>query len=789
MTNQTIFISHSTADDTAINKIAESLEKAGHTVWVDHRNGIIPGTPSWDKEIRMAIKNADVGVFVMTEKSLDSGICGAECLLILELKKPLYVLRLEACQPENIWLYIKQIQYADLTKNFDVGMASFLEALGGATGDHLPLAFSTHITGRETMQEHLPFLSNPLRGRDDDVRAIQALIGGHVTQIVGLGGWGKSRISAEIALAYPDGAVWHRCSVVSRGYDLLNLFRKHLDLPDDTKADDVLARLAQFKPLVVIDNAEDVAPHTEARKGYVDLLNQLIGYGVPMLLTTRILWDEFKPRKQYPPPQLPTSIASQITADFAESQEIPMTTDQAEAIAIAARLHPRLIEFAVLLIPEIGYEATLRRLKALKHDDIQEALDDMIRKTLEQMRQEAKHGENAYALIHNMTWLQGSFSLDAIQAIQSATITDEDDLLDALTILGRYQFVRRDPTTERYSLMDVVRDTVGYPSDPAIFDAYADFYIGRAKAIFVDLRDNPELWRDHEADFPNIIALGDALSTRTQNGTTGDLSRVMHFAENTGAYVTSRMEQKAWGWLEMGLSAVRELRKSSPDDKELQKNQADLTRRLGLVWDNLGEHQKALELFEQAVSLFRAIGHQKGEAWTLNNIGAITSYLGDKHKALDYFEQALVLVRAVGDKVGESRSLGNIGALWSYLGYNDKALAYYEQILPIFRTLGDKPAEAIVLGNMGSVQLELGDNDKALAYYEQALFIFRIVGDRRGEADILMNIGDTYYQLGNLDEAINYLERAIATTFEGDPNLPKWQEKLTQLKAQRDSSA
>ncbi|MDX2075299.1 MAG: toll/interleukin-1 receptor domain-containing protein, partial [bacterium] len=389
MTNQTIFISHSTKDDDHINRIADTLQQAGHTVWVDHRNGIMPGTPSWDKEIRMAIKNADVGVFIMSENSLDSGICGAECLLVQELKKPLYVLRLQDCKPENIWLYIKQIQYADLVKNFDTGMNAFLGALGGATGAELPTPYLTTVTGRDTLRIYLPFLKNPLRGRNADVQAIQALIGPHITQIIGVGGWGKSRLSAEIALAYPTGAVWHRCSEVSSHTDLLRLFRTHLDLPDETKPDDVLARLGQFKPLVVVDNAEDVMK-ADVREGYVMLLRQVVANDVPVLITTRRLWDEFKPRKQYPPPQLPSAIASQITADFAHSQDIPLTLDQADALATAARRHPRLIEFAVLLIPEIGYDVTLRRLKSLKDDNIQEALDDMIRKTLDQMRDEAK---------------------------------------------------------------------------------------------------------------------------------------------------------------------------------------------------------------------------------------------------------------------------------------------------------------------------------------------------------------------------------------------------------------
>lgn len=71
-----LFISHSTKDDAAIDDIAEKLEAADFQVWVDHREGIEPGTPSWDRAIREAIMLSDAGLFVMSPPSLESEICG-----------------------------------------------------------------------------------------------------------------------------------------------------------------------------------------------------------------------------------------------------------------------------------------------------------------------------------------------------------------------------------------------------------------------------------------------------------------------------------------------------------------------------------------------------------------------------------------------------------------------------------------------------------------------------------------------------------------------------------------
>ncbi|UWU50260.1 Tetratricopeptide repeat-containing protein [Limnospira platensis C1] len=71
------------------------------------------------------------------------------------------------------------------------------------------------------------------------------------------------------------------------------------------------------------------------------------------------------------------------------------------------------------------------------------------------------------------------------------------------------------------------------------------------------------------------------------------------------------------------------------------------------MYDSLGEKQTALDYYNQALPLLRAVGDRGGEATTLNNIGAVYSDLGEKQTALDYYNQALPLFRAVGDRGGK----------------------------------------------------------------------------------------------------------------------------------------
>ncbi|NJR25940.1 MAG: tetratricopeptide repeat protein, partial [Richelia sp. CSU_2_1] len=109
----------------------------------------------------------------------------------------------------------------------------------------------------------------------------------------------------------------------------------------------------------------------------------------------------------------------------------------------------------------------------------------------------------------------------------------------------------------------------------------------------------------------------------------------------------------------------------------------------------------AIAQFEIALKLYREAGDRRREARTLNNIGLVYDLLGEKQKALEYYNQSLPLRRAVGDRHGEAITLNNIGQVYSELGEQLKALEYYSQSLPLFRVLDDAGGEASNLNNIG----------------------------------------------------------------------------------------
>jgi CHAT domain-containing protein/Tfp pilus assembly protein PilF len=182
---------------------------------------------------------------------------------------------------------------------------------------------------------------------------------------------------------------------------------------------------------------------------------------------------------------------------------------------------------------------------------------------------------------------------------------------------------------------------------------------------------------------------------------------------------------------------------------------------IGAVYDSLGEMQKALEKFNEALPLERAVGDRVVEATTLNNIGQSYYSLGEMQKALEKYNESLSLTRAVGDRRGEAVTLTNIGRVYLSLGETQKALEKYNEALTLSREVGARRGEATTLNNIGRVYLSLGEMQKALDKFNEALSIRLAIGERREEAYTLLGIAQAEQKRGNLTQARRTIEQAV----------------------------
>jgi hypothetical protein len=113
MPKQTAFISYSRRNKEFVDRVASDLSKAGFSIWRDSEN-LSVGTPSWEKAIREAIKQAEVVVLIASPDSLTSDYVQGELALAKIYHRPIYPIWADGNQwIECVPLDMVNYQYVD----------------------------------------------------------------------------------------------------------------------------------------------------------------------------------------------------------------------------------------------------------------------------------------------------------------------------------------------------------------------------------------------------------------------------------------------------------------------------------------------------------------------------------------------------------------------------------------------------------------------------------------------------------------------------------------------------
>jgi hypothetical protein len=125
-----VFISHSSVDKPFARKLITSLEKEGHTCWIDEKE-IKVGERIVGK-IQEGLESSEYLALLLSKQSVQSKWVEEEWVTqywgqVNSGKVKLLPLLIEECKIPNI---LQGIKYADFTKGYDIGLAGLLIALG-----------------------------------------------------------------------------------------------------------------------------------------------------------------------------------------------------------------------------------------------------------------------------------------------------------------------------------------------------------------------------------------------------------------------------------------------------------------------------------------------------------------------------------------------------------------------------------------------------------------------------------------------------------------------------------
>jgi tetratricopeptide (TPR) repeat protein len=124
------------------------------------------------------------------------------------------------------------------------------------------------------------------------------------------------------------------------------------------------------------------------------------------------------------------------------------------------------------------------------------------------------------------------------------------------------------------------------------------------------------------------------------------------------------------------------------------------------------------------LALHKNLGSKGNQAYTLKCMGEVYAKSGDHQKALEHYNEALPLFREVGNRVEEALTLNNLGLTYSSLGARQKALEHFGQALRFWRAAGNKSEEAALTYQIARAERDSGNLIEAHRQIKAALEIF-----------------------------------------------------------------
>ena len=181
------------------------------------------------------------------------------------------------------------------------------------------------------------------------------------------------------------------------------------------------------------------------------------------------------------------------------------------------------------------------------------------------------------------------------------------------------------------------------------------------------------------------------------------------------------------------------------------------------VYLALGDDARALSYSEDAFKMLQ-VAESELDPEALYRLGVSYQSLGQHEKALECFAREIPLHQARGDRLGEARALHALAGEHDILGHTNQALKFYQQALEIRQAVGDRRTKAQALNAVGTVYAELSQSKTALGYYREALDFYRAVHDQVGESQALFWMAKSEQALGDLASARHHIEASLAIT-------------------------
>lgn len=180
----------------------------------------------------------------------------------------------------------------------------------------------------------------------------------------------------------------------------------------------------------------------------------------------------------------------------------------------------------------------------------------------------------------------------------------------------------------------------------------------------------------------------------------------------------------------------------------------------GLVYDQLGEGDLAVDALRAAYELARELDNDRYRAETALRLGyTIYNLKGDFAASVELVEESLALLPRLGDQSNLAEALDHIAWMRWIAGRVDEAEELYKESVDLARAIGNRLVEGRAVGGLGLMAWTRGDWDPAIALMHQRLSIMEEIGHEnlvKRSVNLLCGI---YTHAGRYEDALELLEQ------------------------------
>ncbi|MEO0114746.1 MAG: sigma 54-interacting transcriptional regulator [candidate division WOR-3 bacterium] len=203
---------------------------------------------------------------------------------------------------------------------------------------------------------------------------------------------------------------------------------------------------------------------------------------------------------------------------------------------------------------------------------------------------------------------------------------------------------------------------------------------------------------------------------------------------------------------------------------------------LGNVFWDKGDLERALDAHQKSLAIKERLRDQvlktpgavdldpitisRSISISLNNLGLLYEDLGDLEKAIEFFYRALVEKEKTNDLAGISACYNNIGEIYQKRGRLDKAIQLFEQAVKTAELANAKPRKAEAFGNLGNAYFLAGDYIRSMNYYIEDMNLSLEIEDKFELSEVYWRIAELLLATKEITEAFNFLQKSLALSSE-----------------------